>query len=74
MCCRQVEARRLDGVADLVFLLLFSFSVTDNGWERSQQGPYRRCYGAEGGSEFGAQYPGGGFCFGEQFQRFRDVT
>ncbi len=38
VCCRQVEARRLDGVADLVFLLLFSFSVTDNGWERSQQG------------------------------------
>jgi hypothetical protein len=41
------------------------------GWERSQQGPYRRYYGAEGGGEFGVQGRGGGCWFGEWFQRLR---
>ncbi len=30
-------ACRLDGVANLVFWLRFSFSIADDGWERSQQ-------------------------------------
>jgi hypothetical protein len=43
----------LNGVADLVLRRWFSFSVADDGWEHGQQGPYRRCYGAEGGGELG---------------------
>jgi hypothetical protein len=61
-------ACRLDCVADLVFRRWFSFGA-DDGWEQSQQGPYRQSYGAEGGGEFGAQGPGCGCRFGERFQR-----
>ncbi len=64
-------ARRHDCIADLVFRRWFSFPVADNGWEQSQQGLYRQCYGPEGGGEFGAQGPGGGGRFGERFQRLR---
>ncbi len=45
-------------------------SVADDGWERGQQGPYRRCYGAEAGGEPGAQRPGGGGRLVERFQSF----
>jgi hypothetical protein len=67
----QRAARCLDGVVDFVLQRRFAFSVADDGWERGQQGPYRRRYGAEGGGELGAQRPGDGGRLGEWFQSFR---